>query len=151
GRFHTLPTDDCQRACHVTGCHVHTSVHCLDFWRASVGKNSPFLCYKCTRGVRRWSRRDGVSGGLQQPDAGNDQRPRSAGEGELMSSFLSRRRFITGAVTASVAASSAGVAGFLAKRNGLIPPDHGGLFGIGETLTYASHRVLLSRQPLARE
>ena len=47
-----------------------------------------------------------------------------------MSSFLSRRRFITTAVSASVAASAAGVAGFLAKRTGLIPPDHSGLFGI---------------------
>jgi DMSO/TMAO reductase YedYZ molybdopterin-dependent catalytic subunit len=68
-----------------------------------------------------------------------------------MSSLVSRRRFITGAVSASVAASAAGVAGFLAKRGALIPPDNGGLLGIGETLTYAAHRVLLYRQPLARE
>jgi DMSO/TMAO reductase YedYZ molybdopterin-dependent catalytic subunit len=68
-----------------------------------------------------------------------------------MSLSISRRRFITGTVSASVAASAAGVAGFLAKRSGLIPPDHGGLLGIGETLTYAAHRVLLYRQPLARE
>jgi len=65
--------------------------------------------------------------------------------------FLSRRRFITGAISASVAGSAAGTAAFLAKRADLIPPDHDGLFGIGETITYASHRVLLSRQPLARE
>src|SRR5262249_43376955 len=72
-------------------------------------------------------------------------------EAKLMSLSISRRRFITGTVSASVAASAAGVVGFLAKRNGLIPPDHGGLLGIGETLTYAAHRVLLYRQPLARE
>src|SRR5262249_7844368 len=104
-----------------------------------------------TRGVRRWSRCDGVPGWLQEPDAGHDHRPRSAREGELMSSSLSRRRFITTAVGASVAASAAGVAGFFAQRDGLIPPAHSGLVGCGETLPYATHRVFLSRQPLARE
>ena len=33
----------------------------------------------------------------------------------------------------------------------MIPPDHGGIYGIGETLTYASQRVLMSRHSLARE
>src|SRR5262249_9529162 len=36
-------------------------------------------------------------------------------------------------------------------RYGLVPPDHGGLYGAGETLTYATQRVLMSRQSLARE
>ena len=30
----------------------------------------------------------------------------------------------------------------LAERYGLIPPDHGGIYGPGETLTYASQRLL---------
>src|SRR5215472_7076756 len=64
-----------------------------------------------------------------------------------MSKVISRRSLIT----AGVAASATGAALFVAKRNGLIPPDHGGLFGVEETLTYASHRVLLHNQPLARE
>ena len=64
-----------------------------------------------------------------------------------MSKVISRRSLIT----AGVAASASGAALFVAKRKGLIPPDHGGLFGVGETLTYASHRVLLHGQPLARE
>ena len=68
-----------------------------------------------------------------------------------MSSSFTRRRFLTSAVAASAAASASGAAALLARRYGLTPPDHGGLFGIGETLTYAAHRVLLSRQPLARE
>ena len=37
-----------------------------------------------------------------------------------------------------------------ADRYGLIPPDHGGIYGLGETLTYASQR-LLTRHSLARE
>ena len=64
-----------------------------------------------------------------------------------MSNFVTRRRFITSAVTASVTAAGAGAAACY----GLVPPDHGGLFGVGETLTYAVQRVLLHRQPLARE
>src|SRR5690349_23952942 len=68
-----------------------------------------------------------------------------------MSKSVTRRRFLTGALAASVTASASGAAALLAKRYGLIPPDHGGLFGPGETLTYAAHRVLLYRQPMARE
>jgi DMSO/TMAO reductase YedYZ molybdopterin-dependent catalytic subunit len=60
---------------------------------------------------------------------------------------ITRRRLIAG----GLAASASGTALFLARRNSLIPPDHGGLFGVEETLTYASHRVLLHNQPLARE
>ena len=43
-----------------------------------------------------------------------------------------------------------GVAARLAQKYGLIPPDHGGIYGLGETLTYASQR-LLTRHSLARE
>ena len=64
---------------------------------------------------------------------------------------VTRRRFIKTAAAASLAASGSGAAALLAKRYGLLPPDHDGLFGAGETLTYAAHRVLLHRQPLARE
>jgi DMSO/TMAO reductase YedYZ molybdopterin-dependent catalytic subunit len=53
----------------------------------------------------------------------------------------------------TAAASAAGLTGAirLADRQGLIPPDHGGLYGIGETLTYASQRLLMGRESLARE
>ena len=65
-----------------------------------------------------------------------------------MGSRLQRRAIITGGLAASATAAASILLG---KRYGLVPPDHGGLFGIGETLTYAAHRILLSRQPLARE
>jgi len=42
------------------------------------------------------------------------------------------------------------VAAGIARRYGLIPPDGGGVFGPGETLTYAAQR-LLTRHSLARE
>jgi len=64
-----------------------------------------------------------------------------------MSKFLTRRRMIQGAM----AAAASGAAAALAKRYDLIPPDYGGLFGAGETLTYAAQRALLHRGPLARE
>jgi DMSO/TMAO reductase YedYZ molybdopterin-dependent catalytic subunit len=62
---------------------------------------------------------------------------------------LSRRKLLTtGLATAGV--PGLGVAAWLADRYGLIPPDHGGLYGPGQTLTYASQR-LLTRNALALE
>ncbi|MGB9335422.1 MAG: molybdopterin-dependent oxidoreductase, partial [Candidatus Acidiferrales bacterium] len=46
--------------------------------------------------------------------------------------------------------SGLGVAAHLAQKYGLVPPDSGGIWGLGETLTYASQR-LLTRHSLARE
>lgn len=59
-----------------------------------------------------------------------------------MSDMLSRRKLITTGLAAAAGASGLGVAAGLANRYGLIPSDHGGIFGIGETLTYAAQRVL---------
>jgi DMSO/TMAO reductase YedYZ molybdopterin-dependent catalytic subunit len=66
-----------------------------------------------------------------------------------MSKF-SRRKLITTGLVAVGGASGLVVAGKLAKRYGLIPPDGGGFYGPGETLTYAAQRVL-TRTSLARE
>lgn len=68
-----------------------------------------------------------------------------------MSQILTRRKLITTGLAAAAGASGLGVAAYLADRYGLIPPDHGGIFGVGETLTYASHRILMSGHSLARE
>ena len=65
-------------------------------------------------------------------------------------SNLSRRKLITTGLAATAGASGLAVAASLAKRYGLIPPDHGGLYGAGETLTYAAQRIL-TRHSLARE
>ena len=65
-------------------------------------------------------------------------------------SNLSRRKLITTGLAATAGASGLAVAARLADRYGLIPPDHGGIYGPGETLTYASQR-LLTRHSLARE
>jgi len=63
---------------------------------------------------------------------------------------LSRRKLIVSGLATTAGASGLVVAARLAQKYGLIPPDHGGIFGLGETLTYASQR-LLTRHSMARE
>jgi DMSO/TMAO reductase YedYZ molybdopterin-dependent catalytic subunit len=57
---------------------------------------------------------------------------------------------ITTGLAATAGASGLAVATKLAERYGLIPPDGGGIYGPGETLTYAAQRIL-TRHSLARE
>ena len=61
-----------------------------------------------------------------------------------------RRKLITTGLAVTAGASGLAVAARLAQRYGLIPPDGGGFYGPGETLTYAVQR-LLTRHSLARE
>jgi DMSO/TMAO reductase YedYZ molybdopterin-dependent catalytic subunit len=63
---------------------------------------------------------------------------------------ISRRKLITTGVAAASGASGLAVAARLADRYGLVPPDGGGIFGPGTTLTYAAQR-LITRHSLARE
>jgi DMSO/TMAO reductase YedYZ molybdopterin-dependent catalytic subunit len=68
-----------------------------------------------------------------------------------MSDLVSRRKLITVGLGAAAGVSGLAIAVKLADRYGLIPPDHGGIFGAGETLTYAAQRILTSHHSLARE
>ena len=63
---------------------------------------------------------------------------------------ISRRKLIVTGLAATASACAVGVAAHLAQKYGLVPPDHGGVYGPGETLTYASMR-LLTKHSLARE
>ena len=65
-------------------------------------------------------------------------------------SKLSRRQLITTGLAATAGASGLAVAAKLARHYGLVPPDSGGIYGPGETLTYAAQR-LLTRHSWARE
>jgi DMSO/TMAO reductase YedYZ molybdopterin-dependent catalytic subunit len=65
-------------------------------------------------------------------------------------SKISRRKFVTAGLGATAGVSGLAVAVNLAKRYGLIPPDGAGIYGPGETLTFAAHR-LFARHSLARE
>ena len=68
-----------------------------------------------------------------------------------MSKPFSRRKLITTGLATVAGAAGLAEAARLGDRYGLIPPDHGGIYGIGETLTYASQRLLSSHHSLARE
>jgi len=68
-----------------------------------------------------------------------------------MSELITRRKLI-----ASGLAVAAGVAGLeaaarIADRYGFLAPDHDGILGAGEALTYGAHRILMARHSLARE
>jgi DMSO/TMAO reductase YedYZ molybdopterin-dependent catalytic subunit len=65
-------------------------------------------------------------------------------------SNVSRRKLITGGIVAGAGVLGLGAAARIAQKYGLVPPDHGGIYGVGETLTYAAQR-LLTRHSLARE
>ena len=68
-----------------------------------------------------------------------------------MSRIVTRRQFVKTVAGISVAVPAAVLTARLADHYGLLPPDHGGLFGVGMSLTYASQRLLTSGQHLARE
>ena len=65
-------------------------------------------------------------------------------------SKISRRKLITSGLAATAGLAGLAVADRLAHSYGLIPPDCGGLYGAGETLTYATQR-LFTKHSLARE
>ncbi len=65
-------------------------------------------------------------------------------------SDISRRKLIATGLAAAAGASGLALAAKLAERYGLVPPDGSGLYGPGETLTYAAQRIL-TRHSLARE
>lgn len=66
-------------------------------------------------------------------------------------SGITRRALLRAGVATAAGASGLTAAAALAQRYGLIPPDHGGVYGIGETLTYGTQRVLMAPHSMARE
>lgn len=63
---------------------------------------------------------------------------------------ISRRKLIAGGAVTAVGLAGLGAADRIARRHGLIPPDCSGIYGPGETLTYAAQR-LMTKHALARE
>jgi DMSO/TMAO reductase YedYZ molybdopterin-dependent catalytic subunit len=68
-----------------------------------------------------------------------------------VSQMLPRRKLIKTGLATAAGVCGLGVAAVLAERYGLFPPDDGGIFGVGETMTYAAQRILMSHHSLARE
>jgi DMSO/TMAO reductase YedYZ molybdopterin-dependent catalytic subunit len=65
-------------------------------------------------------------------------------------SRISRRKLITSGVVATAGVAGLAAASRIAARHGLVPPDCRGVYGAGETLTYAAQK-LLTRHSLALE
>ena len=63
---------------------------------------------------------------------------------------ISRRKLLRGGAVTVVGMAGLAAADRIARRYGLIPPDDGGIYGPGETLTYAAQRVI-GKHALARE
>jgi DMSO/TMAO reductase YedYZ molybdopterin-dependent catalytic subunit len=63
---------------------------------------------------------------------------------------ISRRKLITTGLAATAGVAGLTAASGLARRYGLVPPDCRGVYGAGETLTYAAQRILTAHS-LARE
>ena len=63
---------------------------------------------------------------------------------------ISRRKLIKTGLAATAGVAGLSAAARMAQSAGLVPPDHSGLYGLGETLTYASQR-LLNNHSMARE
>jgi len=63
---------------------------------------------------------------------------------------MNRRQWLTAGISTAAGAASLAAAARIANKYGLIPPDHGGIYGPGAALTYAAQR-LLTRHSLARE
>jgi DMSO/TMAO reductase YedYZ molybdopterin-dependent catalytic subunit len=68
-----------------------------------------------------------------------------------MSNQLSRRKLITTGLAAAAGVAGGAVAERIARGYGLLPPDDGGIWGPGETLTYATQRMLMAHHSMARE
>lgn len=68
-----------------------------------------------------------------------------------MSRKLSRRKIITTGLATVAGVSGLAAAAKLADHYGLLAPDHRGILGAGEALTYGAQRLLMSHHSLARE
>jgi DMSO/TMAO reductase YedYZ molybdopterin-dependent catalytic subunit len=68
-----------------------------------------------------------------------------------MNNRTSRRRLIISGLAAAAGVAGVDVATRLADRYGLLAPDHGGIFGAGEALTYGAQRLLTAHGSMARE
>lgn len=61
---------------------------------------------------------------------------------------ITRRKLIYGGTAAAIGVAGLAAADRVAKRYGLTPPDGAGIYGPGETLTYACQRLLTVNAPV---
>jgi DMSO/TMAO reductase YedYZ molybdopterin-dependent catalytic subunit len=68
-----------------------------------------------------------------------------------MSIEIPRRKILRAGLASVAGASGLAAAAKIADRYGLLAPDHGGIFGAGEVLTYGAQRLLMFHHSMARE
>jgi len=68
-----------------------------------------------------------------------------------MNDQFTRRKLITSGIVAAAGVAGLDVAAKIADQYGLLAPDHKGIFGFGESLTYGAQRLLTARGSKARE
>src|SRR5271169_5686147 len=95
--------------------------------------------------------RDALPCRVRESCARDDNGVHTSAKEHAMSRLLTRRTLVTAGLTTAAGAPGIGAAVYFADRYGLIPPDHAGILGVGETLTYATQRLLTSGHSLARE
>ena len=117
--------------------------------RPAIRAHAALLRLHRARALPRRARRNGLRRRFPQPHARHDHRPPRRPQGAPMNK-LSRRKLIQAGIATAAGVSGVGVAAHLAQKYGLVPPDHRGIWGLGESLTYATQR-LLTRHSLARE
>jgi DMSO/TMAO reductase YedYZ molybdopterin-dependent catalytic subunit len=61
---------------------------------------------------------------------------------------ITRRKLIYGGAAAAAGIGGLAAADRLARRYGLVPPDGAGIYGPGETMTYACQRLLTRKTPV---
>lgn len=68
-----------------------------------------------------------------------------------MTNKISRRSIITTGLATAAGVAGLDVAAKIADRYGFLAPDHQGVFGLGESLTYGAQRLLTAHGSMARE
>jgi len=68
-----------------------------------------------------------------------------------MSESITRRKLITTGLAAAAGLAGLKAAAHIADHYGFLAPDHNGLLGAGEALTYGTQRILMARHSAARE
>jgi DMSO/TMAO reductase YedYZ molybdopterin-dependent catalytic subunit len=142
--FPVVPLHDRLRLRHVAGDRLGVPGIRDRLWRPPDGPHAAFLGCKSSRAIPARSHGDGYSCRFHKAHARHDHRPRLRQKAAAMSDKLSRRKLITTGLASAAGVSGLAVAAKLAGHYGLVAPDHNGILGIGESLTYGAQRILLS-------
>src|SRR6266550_7842520 len=146
-RVRALSGGSLHRAGDVVRGHLGVPRHGDRFGRFSIRAHASLCLRKLAGDFLHRSHGHALPCRVLESCARDDHGIRAKGKERSMSRLLTRRTLVTAGLTAAAGASGLAAAG----RYGLIPPDYGGIFGIGETLTYSAQRLLTSGHSMARE